>query len=58
MGPRGPVRAEGGVGLGRGWVCIGFQLITLRVGLSGVGEGRVGPVRAKWGWGVHWELNK
>ena len=74
------------MGLGRGWACIGLQLITLRVwGWGGVGHalgfnsitlrlgpgykdrptgagsgrvGRVGPVRAEWGWGVHWDSIK
>ena len=60
-----PSRAEWGrlglSGVGRGWACIGIQLnysIRLgpgyRIGQVGpreAGSGRVGQVRAEWGWG-------
>ena len=46
---------------------LGFNSITLRLGPgyedrpTGAGSGRVGrvgPVRAEWGWGVHWDSIK
>ena len=62
-------RAEwgwGGVGH-----ALGFNSITLRLGPGykdrptgagsgrvGPSRGRVGPVRAEWGWGVHWDSIK
>ena len=44
------------MGLGRGWACIGIndQALATRIGQvrpRGAGSGRVGPVRAEWGWG-------
>ena len=46
------------MGLGRGWACIGIQLIYSKALPTRIGQvgprGRVGPsraVRAEWGWG-------
>ena len=43
------------MGLGRGWACIGIQLLYSKTRPCQVGPVRAewgrGPVRAEWGWG-------